>query len=51
MVAVAGVVTVGDGLTLTTIENGLPWHKDAVAVGVTIYSTDPTAALLGLVSG
>jgi len=50
VLAVAGVVTAGFGLTVTTILYGVPTHEPVVEVGVTRYSTVPTAELLGLVS-
>jgi hypothetical protein len=50
VLAVAGLVTAGLGLTVTTILYGAPGHDPVVEVGVTRYSTVPVAALLGLVS-
>jgi len=50
IVAVGEFVTTGLGLTVTMIENGVPAHEPVVAVGVTIYSTVPDVALLGLIS-
>src|SRR5205085_1787958 len=50
IVAVLAVVTTGVGLTVTVIVYGVPGHAGvAVEVGVTIYCTVPTVALLGLV--
>jgi hypothetical protein len=50
VLAVAELVTVGVGLTVTVIVKGLPAHEPDVEVGVTRYSTVPATALLGLVS-
>ncbi len=51
IVAVLAVVTTGLGLTVTVIVYGDPAQPGvAVEVGVTIYSTVPAVALLGLVS-
>jgi hypothetical protein len=50
VLAVAAFVTAGFGLTVTVIVKGEPTHDPVVEVGVTIYSTLPAAALLGLVS-
>jgi uncharacterized protein Usg len=47
---VAGFVTAGAGFTVTVIVYGTPTHPPVVAVGVTIYCTDPAVALLGVVS-
>jgi ABC-type proline/glycine betaine transport system permease subunit len=47
---VAAFVTAGVGLTVTVIVYGAPGHEPVVAVGVTINSTVPAVALLGLVS-
>ena len=49
IVAVAGVVTTGAGLTVTVIVNGAPVQPNA-DVGVTIYCTVPGFTLLGLVN-
>jgi hypothetical protein len=49
MVAVAGFVTAGFGLTVTVIVYGCPAHDPVVDVGVTKYCTVPAAELLGLV--
>ncbi len=50
IVAVLAVVTTGLGLTVTVIVYGVPGQAGvAVDVGVTIYSTVPAVALLGLV--
>jgi hypothetical protein len=46
----AGLLTAGLGLTVTVIVNGAPAQAPVVDVGVTIYSTLPAVALLGLVS-
>jgi hypothetical protein len=50
VVEVAELVTTGAGLTVTVIINGVPGHDPLVAVGVTMYSTVPVPALLGLVN-
>jgi hypothetical protein len=36
IVAIAGVVTTGTGLTVTVIVKGVPGHEPVVEVGVTI---------------
>ena len=36
IVAVEGVVTVGTGLTVTVMVNGVPTHEPVEAIGVTI---------------
>lgn len=36
IVAVLGVVKIGEGLTVTMIVNGVPLHEPAVEAGVTI---------------
>jgi hypothetical protein len=46
--AVAGLVTAGLGLTVIVIVNGAPAQLPVLEVGVTIYSTLPAVALLGL---
>jgi hypothetical protein len=46
---VAALVTDGFGLTVTVIVKAAPVHVPVVEVGVTIYSTVPAVALLGLV--
>jgi hypothetical protein len=46
----AAFVTAGLGLTVTVIVNGVPGQLPVIAVGVTIYCTEPAVALLGLVS-
>ena len=50
MVAVLAVVTEGFGFTVTVIVYGKPAQLPVEDVGVTMYSTDPAVALLGLVS-
>jgi hypothetical protein len=45
-----GLVTTGVGFTVTTILYGAPAQFPVTDVGVTIYSTVPAFALLGLVS-
>jgi Ni,Fe-hydrogenase III small subunit len=50
ILAVAGLVTVGVGLTVKVIVNVAPTHKPVVEVGVTRYSTVPVDELLGLVN-
>jgi uncharacterized protein Usg len=50
MLAVGELVTIGVGLTVTVIVYAAPAHEPVVEVGVTIYSTVPATALLGLVS-
>ena len=50
VIAVAPLVTSGSGLTVTVIVKGEPAHVPAVELGVTIYSTIPAVALLGLVN-
>jgi uncharacterized protein Usg len=50
VLAVAKLVTAGFGLTVTVIVYAGPGHDPVVEVGVTIYSTEPGIALLGLVS-
>ena len=49
VVAVAELVTAGLGLTVTVIVNGVPAQVPVVAVGVTMYSTEPAETLLELV--
>jgi ABC-type proline/glycine betaine transport system permease subunit len=49
MVAVAGEVTSGEGLTVKVIVCGEPTHAPAVDSGVIIYSTVPGKDVLGLV--
>ena len=49
VLAIAGLVTAGFGLTVTTMLYGVPTHDPVVEVGVTRYSTVPAVALLGLV--
>jgi hypothetical protein len=49
VVAVPLLVTIGEGLTVMVIVEGVPVHVPVVEVGVTMYSTVPTAELLGLV--
>ena len=39
-----------DGLTVTVIGNADPAHEPVVEVGVTLYTTVPAIALLGLVN-
>jgi hypothetical protein len=46
----AELVTTGIGFTVTVIVRALPIHEPPVDVGVTIYSTEPAAELLGLVN-
>ena len=48
--AVFATVTTGLGFTVTVIVREGPAHEPDVVVGVTRYSTVPTATLLGLVS-
>ena len=48
IVAVAGVVTTGFGLTVIVTEKTA--HEPLAEVGVTRYSTVPVTVLLGLVS-
>ncbi len=48
--AVVAVVTDGIGFTVTVIVVGEPTQLPVVEVGVTTYSTDPDAELLGLVN-
>jgi hypothetical protein len=50
ILAVFGVVTSGTGYTVTVIIEDPPAHVPDVPVGVTIYSTVPATALLGLVN-
>ena len=50
VVAVAAVVTIGAGLTVTVIVNGVPAHNPVVAVGVTMYSMEPGIVVLGLIN-
>lgn len=47
---VAGVVTAGSGLTVTTMVVGGPAQAPITEVGVTLYSTVPEDVPLGLVS-
>jgi hypothetical protein len=47
---VVPVIRTGFGFTVTVIVNGAPTQPPPVEVGVTIYSTDPAVASLGLVS-
>jgi hypothetical protein len=49
ILAVAGFVTTGVGLTVTTKLYGVPTHDPVVEVGVTRYSTVPAVVLLKLV--
>jgi hypothetical protein len=49
IVAAGALVTAGVGFTVTVIVKGAPGHPPAMEVGVTIYSTVPAVALLGLV--
>jgi len=49
VLAVAALVTVVAGFTVTVIVYGAPAHVPVVDVGVTIYSTDPAVDVLGLV--
>ena len=49
VLAVAGLVTIGVGLTVTVIVKSVPVHEPVVEVGVTRYSTVPADALLGFV--
>ena len=50
IVAVLDVVTMGIGSTATVMAKGAPTQDPVVAVGVTLYWTDPGLILLGLVS-
>jgi len=50
VVAVAAVVTVGAGFTVTVIVEAAPAQEPVVEVGVTRYSTVPAVVLLGFVS-
>ena len=50
ILTVAGLVTIGLGLTVTVIVYGVPAHEPVVDVGVIMYWTVPAVALLGLVS-
>ena len=50
ILAVAAVVTEGDGFTVTVIVNTDPTQEPVVEVGVTKYCTVPAVELLGLVS-
>jgi uncharacterized protein Usg len=50
VLAVAAFVTLGVGLTVTTMLYGLPIHDPVVDVGVTRYSIVPAAELLKFVS-
>ncbi len=50
IVFVEAVVTTGIGLTVTVIVVAAPAHVPVVDVGVTMYSTVPALALLGLVN-
>ena len=50
VVAVAGVVTTGAGLTVTVIVNTGPTQPPGFDVGVIKYCTVPAALLLGLVN-
>ena len=49
IVLVPAVVTIGAGLTVTVILVTVPRHEPLIEVGVTIYSTVPEVAALGLV--
>ena len=48
IVALAGLVTVGDGVIVNVIVNGVPIQVPAIEVGVTMYSMVPGADGLGL---
>ena len=48
VVAVAELVTSGDGLTVTVMVKAGPAHEPVTEVGVTRYCTVPAVALLGL---
>ena len=50
VLAVAELVTVGIGFTVTIIEKGLPTQVPVTDVGVTRYCTVPDAVLNGLVN-
>jgi hypothetical protein len=50
VLAVAVVVTTGDGLTVTVMIYAFPEHDPVVETGVTIYCTVPAVVLLGLVN-
>ena len=49
VLAVDELVTAGFGLTVTVMAVELPGQLPVVEVGVTLYTTDPAAELLGLV--
>ena len=49
VIAVGALVTTGLGFTVTVMVKGAPGQVPIVAVGVTIYCTDPEVVLLGLV--
>jgi hypothetical protein len=50
MLIVAGLVTFGEGLTVTVIVYDVPTQEPVVDVAITLYCTVPAAVLLGLVN-